>query len=112
MLDGVPEDRTAKSIKLELPMPRADALRELVGDGPSEPAVFFVFNAGRMAAMQGRPSEIQEIERQDYSLVAFGAVMRNLGGKAQPVDAPELEFLADFKAEPFDRFVERIEPAS
>jgi hypothetical protein len=54
---------------------------------------------------------VQDIEREYYALVGFGAVVRNLGGKATPVDAPEMEFLQTFESESFDRFVERIEPA-
>lgn len=111
VLAGALEDSNAKSIRLELPMPRQDALSDLVGNGPDEPAVFFVFNAGRSAAMQGRSAEVQEREREYYALVGFGAVVRNLDGKASPVDAPEMDFLKAFESESFDRFVERIEPA-
>jgi hypothetical protein len=111
VLVGSLEDPGAARIRLELPMPRQDAVRELVGDGPAEPAVFFVFNAGRLAAAQGRPLEIQEIEREYYALVAFGAVVRNFDGKAAPIDAPEMEFLKAFESEPFDRFVERLDTA-
>ena len=91
VLQGRLEDPGSNAIKLELPMPDPKALGELTGNPPSENGVFFVFNAGRMAAQQGRPAAVQETERQYYSLVAFGAVVRDFGGKAAPIDAPELQ---------------------
>jgi hypothetical protein len=109
VLAGATVEPGVDTLNLELPMPRKDVLTEILGNKPDEPAVFFLFNAGLMAAAQGRPASVQQIERDYYALVAFGAVVRSLGGKATPIDAPELEFLHEFESETFDRFIERIQ---
>jgi hypothetical protein len=76
ILSGTLEDASARIVRLELPIPRADALAQLVGTPPTEPAVFLLFDSGKMAAAQRRSAQVQAVEKQYYALITFGAVVR------------------------------------
>jgi len=109
ILYGALVDPAASDLTLEMPVSGPDVIPQLAKSVPPELSVMFLFNAGLSAAAHGLPDDIQARESKYYALLAFGAVMRDIGGAPRVADAVELGFLTAFESGSFDAFVRRVE---
>jgi hypothetical protein len=109
VLDGALVDGAASELTLELPVSSPDAIPQLAKSVPSEQSVLFLFNAGLSAAAQGLPDDVQARESKYYALLAFGAVMRDIGGAPRVADPTDLGFLTAFESSNFDAFLRKVE---
>ncbi len=109
ILYGALVDPAASDLTLEMPVSGPDAIPQLAKSVPPELSVMFLFNAGLSAAAHGLPDDIQARESKYYALLAFGAVMRDIGGAPRVADAVELGFLTAFESGSFDAFLRRVE---
>jgi hypothetical protein len=100
---------TGELLQLEVPLPRTSTIDDVQGGAvPGERSVFWIFNAGLSAAEQGHPAEYVARQMPYSALVQFGAVVRDLDGRAAPLLGAEMEFLESFDGLAFSEFLETV----